>query len=176
MNENNELEISAGDSWNSSKLVAVAIAALAIAILAFGIILLVLFARATNWSHSRITDAFETEGVLTNAGVSQGITLTRNRFGESHSNSAVMKERRVRARLLFGTAGQLLAAYQTAVRQEIERCGGTIHESGQSGAKNVEDFSYNYSCDGSDGMVMVWSFDHADGEVDIVTLYYEHRK
>ena len=75
-----------------------------------------------------------------------------------------------------GPGGQFLAAYRDQVRRLIETAGATINGSGLSGTEtDTVDFSYDYDWRGNAGIVRVYSFGGTNGDVQIISLCYEHR-
>jgi hypothetical protein len=173
MHDGHDREPTTGAAWKPSKGIALALTAIPVVLLATGIIVLALIAR---WTDSGIGDALWTDRVLTTAGASQGVVLTSSSSnGASSSESSAETSRRVHAKLTSGSRSQLLAAYRDAVKKEIESRGGIILGGGDWGGSEIRDFSFNFTVHGGKGIVMVWSFQDADGEIDVITFCYEHR-
>jgi hypothetical protein len=76
-----------------------------------------------------------------------------------------------------GTKGQLLAAYRASVKQAIERAGAGISGIGLFGTEaDVQDFSYYYTWQRNAGVVKVYSFEGTNGDIQVISLCYEHRR
>ncbi len=178
MDDGNEREISRSASHGTTTLIALALGALAVAIIASGAAIFAFLPRTPNWTDSGVCHDLGTDEVLANAGLPQGIKATRTGASTGGRDFAIEGTQRVEAAISSGTSAQLLFAYRGAVRREIERHGATIHASAASGdehRKESRDFEYGYHWRNNVGIVKVWSFDKANGQVVVVTMCYEHR-
>ena len=126
---------------------------------------------------SAIPAKLDTEALILAAGKTQGIKLSSNgERGSSQSQRSRETERHFHATLSSGTRGQFVAAYRDQVRRLIETAGATINGSGLSGTEtDTVDFSYDYDWRGNAGIVRVYSFGGTNGDVQIISLCYEHR-
>ena len=126
---------------------------------------------------SGIPKALNTDALLRTAGTAQGITFGAVGSGESRSKYAVDANRDFTVTISSGSAGQLLAAFRSEVKRQIESMGGKIHDTGDSGGgTDVRAFSYGYSWSGNEGIVRVHSFVRTNGQVEITLFCYEHRR
>jgi hypothetical protein len=129
-------------------------------------------------TNSGIPGKLDTEELIRAAGQSQGITLSDiGERGSASSPYAMETERHFRLTLSSGRKGQLLAAYRASVRHAIESSEATIHGSGLSGTeRDVQDFSYDYNWHWNAGIVKVYSFEGTNGDIEVISLCYEHRR
>jgi len=126
---------------------------------------------------SGIPRALNTDALLRTAGTAQGITFGAIGSGHSRSEFAVQAHRDFAVTISSGTPGQLLAAYRSEVKRQIESMGAKIHDTGVSGGgTDVRAFSYGYSWSGNEGIVRVHSFVATNGQVETTLFCYEHRR
>src|SRR5215207_8949837 len=99
---------------------------------------------------SGIPKALNTDALLRTAGTAQGMTFGAVGSGDARSGYAVQAHRDLAVTISFGTAGQLIAAFRTEVKRQIETMGAKIHDTGVSGGgTDVRAFSYGYSWSGN---------------------------
>jgi len=130
------------------------------------------------FSESGIPKALNTGALLRAAGTAQGIAFSGVGSGEGRTTSAVESHGDFHVTIASGTRGQLLAAFRSEVKRQIEGTGGQIvgTEDTVGGETDLRVFSYTYSWGGNDGIVRVHSFDGANGHIEITLFCYEHRQ
>jgi hypothetical protein len=129
-------------------------------------------------STSGVPTTLDTDALILAAGSPQGVKLSNiGERGRSHRERSLETEREFHATLTSGTRGHFLAEYRTQVKRAIEAAGATIDGAGLSGTEgDVVNFSYDYVWHGNAGIFRVYSFDGTNGEVQVVSLSYEHRQ
>jgi hypothetical protein len=126
---------------------------------------------------SGIPTALRTAPLLPTSGLMQGVTGLVDANGETHGSSAIRSERESLITISSGDAGELITAYRSQVKRQIESLGGKIIGHGTSGTETaLRGFSYDYDWMANTGIVRVHSCTHADGQIEIGLFCYEHRR
>jgi hypothetical protein len=133
---------------------------------------------ARNWTESGIPKALAADSLLLTAGTPQEIKIAGGGGASGSGAYAVHAERQFHVTLSSGSSGQLVAAYRTEVKRQIENLGGRVHGTGVSAndraETDVRSFSYEYTWGGNAGIVRVHSFVDTNGQVEIALNCYEH--
>jgi len=127
---------------------------------------------------SGIPWVFESDQLIHKVGAAQGMFIASSGKGSGAGAHSVFVERKFCITVTSGTAQELLKAFQSVVRQEIESRGARIRVSGNGlvGKDDVWSFSYAYVWDGNEGFVRVYCVSGTNGQIRLFLLCYEHRK
>ncbi len=130
------------------------------------------------WPESGIPKVLAANPPLLTAGTPQGVRIAGGGGASGSGAYAVHSERQFHVTIASGSSGQLVAAFRTEVKCQIENSGGRIRGTGVSAndpaETDVRSFSYEYTWAGNAGIVRVDSFTEANGQLQITLFCYEH--